>query len=112
MGRGETAQQEAKQRIVLCDLNWTRLDKFRLAIAQFFDHPASHHHFGSIENVQIDFAAGFRSAAVLLAGWLGAQRNGKVESGKSANKSALADPAGRKIDIVLCESAGEPISRV
>src|SRR6266849_4176444 len=42
----ETAQQEAKQRIVLCDLNWTRLDKVRCAIAQFFDHPASHHHFG------------------------------------------------------------------
>ncbi len=33
----ETAQQEAKQRIVLCDLNWTRLDKVRYAIAQFFD---------------------------------------------------------------------------
>ncbi|PYJ94214.1 MAG: hypothetical protein DME62_05980, partial [Verrucomicrobia bacterium] len=38
----ECAQQEAKQRIVLCDLNWTRLDKIRLALAQFFDHPASH----------------------------------------------------------------------
>jgi glucose-6-phosphate dehydrogenase assembly protein OpcA len=108
----ETAQEEAKQRVVLCDLNWTRLDKLRLAIAQFFDHPASHHHFGSIENAQIDFAAGFRSAAVLLAGWLGAQLNWKVEPGKSANKFAFADPAGRKIDIVLCESAGEPISRV
>ena len=35
----ETAQNEAKQRIVLCDLNWTRLDKVRLALAQFFDHP-------------------------------------------------------------------------
>src|SRR5712691_7078092 len=35
----ETAQREAKQRIVLCDLNWTRLDKVRFALAQFFDHP-------------------------------------------------------------------------
>jgi glucose-6-phosphate dehydrogenase assembly protein OpcA len=40
----ETAQSEARQRIVLCDLNWTRLDKIRFAVAQFFDHPASHHH--------------------------------------------------------------------
>ncbi len=40
MERVETAQAEAKQRIVLCDLNWTRLVQFRLAIAQFFDHPA------------------------------------------------------------------------
>src|SRR6266478_6523046 len=29
----ETAQQEARQRIVLCDLNWTRLDKVRFAFA-------------------------------------------------------------------------------
>ena len=64
----ETAQNEAKQRIVLCDLNWTRLDKVRLALAQFFDHPAAHHHFETIESARIDFAPGFRSAAVLLAG--------------------------------------------
>src|SRR5437016_1649105 len=50
----ETAQEEAKQRIVLCDLNWTRLDKVRHAIAQFFDHPASHHHFSKIDNRKID----------------------------------------------------------
>src|SRR5437899_6938574 len=66
----ETAQQEAKQRIVLCDLNWTRLDKVRYAIAQFFDHPASHHHFGKIENLNIDYAPGFKSTALFLIGWL------------------------------------------
>src|SRR6202521_135597 len=58
MGRVETAQAEAKQRIVLCDLNWTRLVQFRLAIAQFFDHPGSHHRFQEIESVEIDFAPG------------------------------------------------------
>src|SRR5881275_1952280 len=47
----ETAQQEAKQRIVLCDLNWTRLDKIRFALAQFFDHPASHHRLAKIDKV-------------------------------------------------------------
>src|SRR5437870_4359864 len=52
----ESAQAEARQRIVLCDLNWTRLDKIRLAIAQFFDHPGSHHHFVEINNIEIDFA--------------------------------------------------------
>ncbi len=66
----ETAQQEAKQRIVLCDLNWTRLDKVRYAIAQFFDHSASHHHFGKIENLNIDYAPGFKSTALFLIGWL------------------------------------------
>src|SRR5438128_2890847 len=75
----ESAQNEAKQRIVLCDLNWTRLDKVRFGLAQFFDHPAAHHHFVEIENARIDFAPGFRSTAVLLAGWFGAQLNWRVE---------------------------------
>src|SRR5881397_2172898 len=74
----ESAQKEAKQRIVLCDLNWTRLDKVRFALAQFFDHPASHHHFGKIENLNIDYGPGFKSTALLLLGWLGAQLNWKV----------------------------------
>jgi len=68
----ESAQQEAKQRIVLCDLNWTRLDKVRFALAQFFDHPASHHRFSTIDSARIDFAPGFKSTAALFAGWLAA----------------------------------------
>jgi len=108
----ETAQEEAKQRVVLCDLNWTRLDKLRIAVAQFFDHPASHHHFDEIESAQIDFAPGFRSTAVFLAGWLGAQLNWRAEPTKNANEFAFADSRDRKIDIVLSERAGEPVSRI
>jgi glucose-6-phosphate dehydrogenase assembly protein OpcA len=108
----ETAQEEAKQRVVLCDLNWTRLDKLRVAVAQFFDHPASHHHFDEIESAQIDFAPDFRSTAVLLAGWLGAQLNWRAESTKNANEFAFTDSEDRKIDIVLSERAGEPVSRI
>ena len=108
----ETAQHEAKERVVLCDLNWTRLDKLRFAVAQFFDHPASHHHFGTIESAQIDFAPGFRSAAVLLAGWLGAQLNWKTEKANRGNNFTFADTNGRKIAIALNESGGEPISRI
>src|SRR5256886_13114598 len=66
----ESAQQEAKQRIVLCDLNWTRLDKVRFALAQFFDHPASHHRFSTIDSARIDFAPGCKSTDVLFARWL------------------------------------------
>src|SRR4051812_16454049 len=73
MERVETAQAEAKQRIVLCDLNWARLVQLRLALAQFFDHPATHCHFDEIESVNIEFAPGFRSTALLLAGWLAGQ---------------------------------------
>jgi glucose-6-phosphate dehydrogenase assembly protein OpcA len=108
----ETAQEEAKQRVVLCDLNWTRLDKLRIAIAQFFDHPSSHHHFDEIESAQLAFAPGFRSTAILLAGWLGAQLNWRAEPTKNANEFAFTDSQGRKIDIVLSERAGEPVSRI
>ena len=44
----ETAQADAKQRIVLCDLNWTRLVQIRLALAQFFDSPAAQKQFEKI----------------------------------------------------------------
>ena len=108
----ESAQQEAKQRIVLCDLNWTRLDKVRFALAQFFDHPASHHRFAKIDKARIDFAPGFRSTAALFAGWLAAQLNWRAEKARSEHKLRFIDPAGRNIDIELRERAGEPISQI
>ncbi len=108
----ETAQQEARQRVVLCDLNWTRLDKIRFALAQFFDHPASHHHFGKIESARIDFAPEFRSTAVLLAGWLAAQLNWRAEKTKTENKLRFYDSSRRKIDIQLREHTGPPIDEI
>jgi glucose-6-phosphate dehydrogenase assembly protein OpcA len=108
----ESAEQEAKQRIVLCDLNWTRLDKVRFALAQFFDHPASHHRFAKIDKVQIDFASGFRSTALLFAGWLGAQLNWRAEKPKSSDELRFTGPSGRKIDIEQRERDGPPIHEV
>src|SRR3989441_1341841 len=104
----ETAQEEAKQRIVLCDLNWTRLDKVRFALAQFFDHPASHHHFSKIKKVRIDFASGYRSTAILFAGWLAAQLNWRADK-TTAHELQFIGPADRKIDIELRERPGEPV---
>src|SRR5256714_14298357 len=61
MQRVETAQAEAKQRIVLCDLNWARLMQIRLALAQFVANPASRQQLEEIDRVEIDFAPDFRS---------------------------------------------------
>jgi glucose-6-phosphate dehydrogenase assembly protein OpcA len=108
----ESAEQEAKQRIVLCDLNWTRLDNARSALAQFFDHPASHHHFAKIRKVRVDFAPGFRSTAVFFGGWLAAQLNWRSEITDVANKLRFIGPSGRKIDIELRERSGEPIGEL
>src|SRR6266478_2660212 len=108
----ESAEKEANQRIVLCDLNWTRLDNVRFALAQFFDHPASHHHFAKIKRVRIDFASGFRSTAVLFAGWLAAQLNWQDEKTEAANKFSFVSSSGGKLDVELHERPGEPIGEV
>jgi glucose-6-phosphate dehydrogenase assembly protein OpcA len=108
----ESAQEEARQRIVLCDLNWTRLDKMRLALAQLFDHPASHHHFAKIKAGQIFFAPGFRSTALLLAGWLAAQLNWGPEERNGADRLQFENPAGGKIEIDLQQRDGQPVDEV
>jgi glucose-6-phosphate dehydrogenase assembly protein OpcA len=109
----EAAQREAKERLVLCDLNWTRLDKIRYALAQFFDHPASHHHFAEMESVNVFFAQGFKSTAKLLIGWLAAQLKWKMNEPARNGSCRLLDSNGHKIDIELREEAGEyPISQV
>jgi glucose-6-phosphate dehydrogenase assembly protein OpcA len=111
MQRVETAQAEAKQRIVLCDLNWTRLVQIRLALAQFFDHQASHNRFEQIDRVQIDFAPGYRSTALLLTGWLAAQLRWTHDKRTETNTLDFRGPSGHGIKISLKEKNGEPISR-
>src|SRR5436190_15969739 len=108
----ESAEQEANQRIVFCDLNWTRLDNIRFALAQFFDHPASHHHFAKINSLRIDSAPRFRSTAVLFVGWLAAQLNWRSEKTNAANNFSFVSSSGQKIEVELRERPGEPIGEV
>ena len=108
----ESAQAEAKQRITLCDLNWTRLDKVRFALAQFFDHPASHHRFAKIKKVRIDHAYGFRSTALLFVGWLAAQLDWRAEKKEGPNKLQFVSSSGQGIDIEIRQCDGQPIHEV
>jgi glucose-6-phosphate dehydrogenase assembly protein OpcA len=108
----ETAQREAKQRLVLCDLNWTRLDNLRFALAQFFDHPASHHRLAKISKVRIDFAPGFRSTAILFVGWLAAQLNWQIDEVKSSLDMRFTETSGGLIDVKLREHEGQPLHEV
>ena len=107
----QIARKEAGHRIVLCDLNWTRLDKVRAAVAQFFDHPTSHHHFAKIQEVKITFGRGFRSTAVLLAGWLAAQLKWQAE-GHDNGVLRFRNPDKKLLTIQLREAAGEPIEEI
>src|SRR5438270_661609 len=109
MERVETAQAEAKQRIVLCDLNWTRLVQIRLALAQFFDHPSTQTRFDEIESVEIEFAPAFRSTALLLAGWLAAQLD--WSDGKQDRKSTRLNSSHSQISYaVFCLKKKNKIS--
>ena len=108
----ELMQQEANQRMVLCDLNWTRLDNLRFALAQFFDHPASHHRLAKISKVRIDFAPGFRSTAILFVGWLGAQLNWHIDQVKSPCQLRFAAASEQQIEVELRESDGQPLHEI
>jgi glucose-6-phosphate dehydrogenase assembly protein OpcA len=105
----ELIQEEANRRIVLCDLNWTRLDNLRFALAQFFDHPASHHRLAKIKDVRIDFGPGFRSTAILLVGWLAAQLNWRIDEVKSPHELRFIEATAQHIDVELRERGGEPV---
>ncbi|HVF73072.1 MAG TPA: glucose-6-phosphate dehydrogenase assembly protein OpcA [Chthoniobacterales bacterium] len=111
IARVETAQAEARQRMVLCDLNWTRLVQVRLALAQFFDNPATHRQLGEIDKVAIDFAPGFRSTALLLAGWLAAQLEWEEANLRGDHKITFQREKGGPIDVSLNEKQGQPIGR-
>ena len=98
---------DAEERVILCDLNWTRILNLRFALAQFFDHPTSHHHFPKIRHVEIDFAPGYRSTAVLLAGWIAAQ----LQWEKTDQPLHFRTEGRQNAEVVLREKAGQPISR-
>jgi glucose-6-phosphate dehydrogenase assembly protein OpcA len=108
----ELMQQEANHHVVLCDLNWTRLDNLRFALAQFFDHPASHHRLAKISKVRIDFAPGFRSTAIMFLGWLGAQLDWHVDEAKSSRQLRFVGASSRQIEVDLREREGQPVHEI
>ncbi len=107
----ETAQKEANERIVLCDLNWNRLVHVRLALAHFFDGPAAQNHLVNVSRVQIVHGAGYRSTGVLLAGWLAAQLGWTLIEAADETTLGFSNCVGESIRVTLEEKAGDPIGR-
>ena len=107
----ECARAESNQRIVLCDLNWTRLVQLRLALAQFFDQPSCRSRLVEIDRVEIDFAPGFRSAAILLAGWLVGQLGWTTDETENDTTLDFLDFTGKTVQLTLREKTEEVIGR-
>lgn len=106
----QNARAESKQRLILRDLNWTRTLHFRFGLAQFFDSPTARQHLREIERVEITFAPGFRSTALLLGGWLGAQLRWTLRpTGKSTAVTFHDEANGREISFLLAEAPGQPV---
>lgn len=106
-----TAREESNQRVTLCDLNWTRLVQMRLALAQFFDQPACVTRLAEIKRVEIDFAPGYRSTAILLTGWFAAQLGWMLGESETENGLRFTDPCGQVVEVNLQEAAGDPVGR-
>jgi glucose-6-phosphate dehydrogenase assembly protein OpcA len=104
----KAAQQEGQQRqMVLCDLNWARLLHFRLAFAQFFDHPASHRYFDKIEKISLVFGRGFRPTGLLFLGWIAAQLGWEVNLSRDGIE--LKNVAGESVVVELSEDGEAPL---
>jgi glucose-6-phosphate dehydrogenase assembly protein OpcA len=101
-------------RLVPCDLNWTRVLHFRLALAQLFNHPAALRRIGGIERIAVTHAGSHRSTALLLVGFL-ALRLGWKPAGGTGGDGELefsVGEGGRAVKLELNRTEGPPISRV
>jgi len=107
----QVAHAEASDRMVLCDLNWTRLVHLRLGLAQFFDPPAMQEQLANMRRVEIAFAPHYRSTALLLVGWLAAQLGWILVEAADESTIGFYDCAGETIRISLEEKAGAPVNR-
>ncbi len=107
----EGTRRESHDRIVLCDLNWTRLIHTRFALAQFFDHSTCLARLTEIDRIEIDYEATHRSTALLLLGWLTAQLGWVPDHASKGEQFQLTDSRGRFITVAFQAKAGDPIGR-
>jgi hypothetical protein len=69
---------------VMHDLAFTRLNSIRQAIANAFDRPAVLRDLGSLSEVRIRYAKGYRMSAVYLAAWIASKLEARFEPSQSS----------------------------
>ncbi len=100
----------AADRIVLCDLSWTRLLHTRFAIASLFDSSSTLPYLRKISHIEISHAPGSRTAALLLLGWIAAQLKWTLQS-SSGSSHFFISPDGVQVSFQTVEQTGPLISR-
>lgn len=103
---------------VLCDLNWTRLQPWRYALASLFDHAAAFPKLAKVDSVEIQLNHG--TSALLLLGWFACQLG--WTAGSSENEFLALDQrkvaftirengtSGRNFAKIRCEGADFELS--
>ena len=104
---------------VLCDLNWTRLQPWRYALASLFDHSAAFPKLNQIDSINVELGNGSRISAMLLLGWFASQLNwtsansGESQSlfrgrqGEGRPLDEFLSPDNRKISFAITESQNQ-----
>lgn len=95
---------------VLCDLNWTRLQKWRFALADLFDHSTALACLPGVSSVRIGGASDERTTALLLLGWLSAQLGWTLQPPPAKDIFLTAD--GRRVSFEIFEAGGAGLSTV
>jgi len=96
--------------MVLCDLNWTRLHRWRLALANVFDHSAALSCLPKITRVRIACDRGERVKALLLLGWFSLQLGWSLRQLLSEN--CFLAQNGKQIAFEILEADGAGIASV
>jgi len=101
-----------RSRTVLCDLNWRRLIYFRLAVAQFFDHPWALEQKDAICTVEISHDPEYWTTAVLLISWLASRLGWKLEEKGDPEYRFRSAESGGKVVVKLIALPGPSIGQV
>ncbi len=99
---------ETKTRLILCDLNWTRLIDWRQAVAGLFDGPGDRAYLQQIDKAEISHAPGHRTTAMLLVGWIIAQLGWKLEK-KEKDAFTFSKPEGGPVKLEIREEGTHAI---
>jgi len=89
------SQHSDRSPFVMHDLAFTRLNSIRQAIANAFDRPVVARELGSLSEVEIRFAKGYRMSALYLAAWIASKLEARFDLTQSS-MTAIASLSTRK----------------
>lgn len=101
---------EIKPRLILCDLNWTRLLHLRWAFAQLFDPPGNLARLPTLHRVTITHAPRCRTTAILLLGWIMSQLRWTLAAPTAAGFE-LHREDGAAVAVEFSEAPGSAIGK-